>query len=197
MTLTLIFFLLRYHFSVPRDQRKKGGNFAHKTWRDFGGAQTKRKSTKTMASVGMFLRKRALFLCWLMALYGSVSAFAPPLTRSSFQGTSFVLRNGPPPSKQQGQSSSSLQMFLGSDGGLLGVGAPEVVSFLTNYRFPLYLACTLSMYTHLQSSRSLLGDNFIGGLLCLGTIGFIQTHERNWKGHSKLSHPFVGCHENV
>eukprot|EP00544_Gedaniella_sp_CCMP2646_P011030 CAMPEP_0202483512 /NCGR_PEP_ID=MMETSP1361-20130828/2747_1 /ASSEMBLY_ACC=CAM_ASM_000849 /TAXON_ID=210615 /ORGANISM="Staurosira complex sp., Strain CCMP2646" /LENGTH=387 /DNA_ID=CAMNT_0049111809 /DNA_START=157 /DNA_END=1320 /DNA_ORIENTATION=- len=83
-----------------------------------------------MASAGMFLRKRALFLCWLIAVYGSVSAFAPPLTRSSFQGTSFVLRNRPPPSKQQGQSSSSLQMFLGSDGGLLGVGAPEVVTIL-------------------------------------------------------------------
>mmetsp|Transcript_13782 Transcript_13782/g.24952 ORF Transcript_13782/g.24952 Transcript_13782/m.24952 type:complete len:109 (-) Transcript_13782:1103-1429(-) len=100
-----------------------------------------------MASAGMFLRKRALFLCWLIAVYGSVSAFAPPLTRSSFQGTSFVLRNRPPPSKQQGQSSSSLQMFLGSDGGLLGVGAPEVVSFLTltvfHYVYHVHFPCLL------------------------------------------------------
>jgi hypothetical protein len=88
----------------------------------------------------------AAVLCVLMldspgCFVARVQGFAPrPHLLSSQRqcrfigGGSFRLEPRSTRNRKQSSSKTSLNMFLGSDGGILGIGTPEVVCFLCRFR---------------------------------------------------------------
>lgn len=108
-------------------------------------------------------------------------------------------------------SITELNMFMGSDGGVLGIGTPELVRGL--YRQDKCLSSILSQctkkHTHTHKARKQLiffavalflvpisffqifiVYNFVGGVFCIGPLGFVQTYQRSWKICSKCANLF-------
>ena len=129
-------------------------------------------------------------------------AFAsfPVATRqlsSSFSGARFVKVHRAPASRST--MKSELNMFMGSDGGILGIGTPEIVR---SYYIYIYICIveyhilvispeppTSSLFVSYSSLYSFsLVYNSLGGIFCLGSFRFVQAHEGNWKNLSTLSH---------
>ena len=90
-----------------------------------------------MKSITLFLQRVALFyIIYSPAIeaFTTVNRLVPQsrssISHSSFHGQQFKLtqRKNVKTKSRNINGSTKLGMFLGSDGGILGVGAPEVVS---------------------------------------------------------------------
>lgn len=79
---------------------------------------------------------------------------------------------------------------MGSDGGILGVGGPELVRVLSLSLLDVSLSPSLSSHSNHTSlvpiPISLKGHNPIGRLLCLGTFRLVQVGQGSWKVCAKL-----------
>lgn len=100
------------------------------------------------------------FLFLFTACVVVVSSFVPhaPLTYSRFQGTPLVSKkpsSGSRRSTSSSSSSTSLRMFLGpgNDGGILGIGAPEVVRTYAPHLCLVCLARVIYLYIYVCVSR--------------------------------------------
>jgi hypothetical protein len=88
------------------------------------------------------------------------------------------------------KTNTELNMFMGSDGGVLGIGTPELVSTscILQRKPPI---CLRSLTIHISFiSRHffipiILVHNFVGGLFCVGSLRFVQADEGNWKVGTK------------
>lgn len=105
------------------------------------------------------------------------------------------------------QSSTELNMFMGSDGGVLGIGTPELVGsrgvFACEVRrnvIPalIHIRNIFCMYpltlSGIFTASLLLVYNFVGGLFCLGSIRFVQIGQGDWKVCTELSNLYHRGH---
>jgi hypothetical protein len=100
----------------------------------------------------MKISPRIAFLVAVMAR--TVSCFSPPSFVSKTQSSRFMgqsMKLVPVPRRA---NKSTMNMFLGSDGGLLGIGAPEVVSGHRKPSLPRTIAENLSLSLSLPSPVS-------------------------------------------
>lgn len=97
------------------------------------------------------------------------------------------------------QKSSAMKMsFLGSDGGLLGIGAPEVVrvDIHTQTLFMVHTRTRIHASSHHPHAHAplnnhynnIIGHHRSGWVLYIRSIGFVQTCQRNREIHSKHSY---------
>jgi len=104
-------------------------------------------------------------------------------------------------------SSTQLNMFMGSDGGILGIGTPELVrgyaltkfgGFVSLVAHRLLLDCVLcGSFSHSSISFSFvlcLVYNSCCRIFCIGAFRFVQIDQRGGKVCAKLTNLYCGGH---
>jgi hypothetical protein len=123
-------------------------------------------------------------LCTL--LMGSAEGFVPsgnPMPYKAFVTTPTPAKVLDVPARK---TNTELNMFMGSDGGILGIGTPELVSASCILQLKQAI-CLQALTIHISYVSRIffvpiiLVHNFVGGLFCIGSLRFVQGDEGNWK----------------
>ncbi len=100
-------------------------------------------------------RKAALIMFCMMMMMSNVSAFVSHATRgglcgtgsSQFIGRKMQIGGMPQRNSNRRKKTTELKMLLGSDAGVFGVGAPEIVSRYLQNALPFFIQLGLMSYS--------------------------------------------------
>jgi hypothetical protein len=128
-------------------------------------------------------------LCTL--LMGSAEGFVPSVNHMPYKAFVATRTSAKVLDVPARKTNTELNMFMGSDGGILGIGTPEIVSAsCILQRKPSICLQSLTIHVSFISRNFfipiILVHNFVGGLFCVGSLRFVQADEGNWKVCTKF-----------